>query len=189
MLRVMRLFVSTSLLVLAMTLPSSAQTGLATVTGLVTDNSGARARRHRYGDESGHQRRLHRHQQRAGVPGSRACRRGTLLSSGPTGFKSVQSNVALSVSQTARVDFNRSRHRRREGRGRGHRRAPADRERQSPARRRSEQVEKPPIQGRNRRPRRLRRRHHAESSFNDLEEHGRRSSLRQRTARAATTSC
>ena len=42
MFRAMRLFVWTSLLVLAIALPpASAQTGLATVTGLVTDNSGA----------------------------------------------------------------------------------------------------------------------------------------------------
>ena len=42
MFRSVRLFVLTSLLVLAIApLPSSAQTGLATVTGIVTDNSGA----------------------------------------------------------------------------------------------------------------------------------------------------
>ena len=99
MLRVMRLFVSTSLLVLAMTLPSSAQTGLATVTGLVTDNSGAAVpgvtvtatNQATNVDYTGISNEAGAYLI-TGVP------IGTyIVSSALTGFKSVQSNVSLSA--------------------------------------------------------------------------------------------
>ena len=106
--RVMRLFALTSLLVLAITpLPSSAQTGLATVTGLVTDNSGAavpgvavtatnQATNVDYTGVSNE----------AGAYVITGVPIGTyVVRSELTGFKTVQSNVSLSAGQTARVDF------------------------------------------------------------------------------------
>ena len=108
MFRAMRLFVWTSLLVLAIALPpASAQTGLATVTGLVTDNSGAavpgvtvtatnQATNVDYTAVSNE----------AGAYLITAVPIGEyVVRSVITGFKSVQSNVSLSASQTARVDF------------------------------------------------------------------------------------
>src|SRR5688572_11072258 len=108
MLRPTRLFVLTSLLVLAIApLPSSAQTGLATVTGLVTDNSGAavpgvtvtatnQATNVEYTGLSNE----------AGAYVITGVPIGTyVVRSALTGFKTVQSNVDLSAGQTARVDF------------------------------------------------------------------------------------
>ena len=108
MFRAMRLFVLTSLLVLAITpLPSSAQTGLATVTGLVTDNSGAAVpgvtvtatNQATNVDYTGISNDAGAYLI-TGVPIGTYVVRSEL-----TGFKSVQSNVSLSASQTARVDF------------------------------------------------------------------------------------
>jgi len=109
MLRVTRLlFVLTSALVFAITpTPSSAQTGLATVTGLVTDNTGAavpgvtvtatnQATNVDYTGLSNE----------AGAYLITAVPIGTyVVRSALTGFKTVQSNVSLSAAQTARVDF------------------------------------------------------------------------------------
>ena len=109
MLRVTRLlFVLTSALVFAITpTPSSAQTGLATVTGLVTDNTGAavpgvtvtatnQATNVAYTGLSNE----------AGAYLITAVPIGNyVVSSALTGFKTVQSNVSLSAAQTARLDF------------------------------------------------------------------------------------
>ena len=106
--RVMRLFVLTSLLVLALTpLPSSAQTGLATVTGLVTDNTGAAVpgvtvtatNQGTNVDYTGVSNEAGAYVI-TGVPIGTYVVRSEL-----TGFKTVQSNVSLSAGQTARVDF------------------------------------------------------------------------------------
>ena len=106
--RVMRLFVLTSLLVLAITpLPSSAQTGLATVTGLVTDNTGAAVpgvavtatNQGTNVDYTGVSNEAGAYVI-TGVPIGTYVVRSEL-----TGFKTVQSNVSLSAGQTARVDF------------------------------------------------------------------------------------
>jgi hypothetical protein len=108
MLRVTRLSVLTSLLVLAIApVPASAQTGLATVTGLATDNSDAavpgvtitatnQATNVDYtalSNEAGAY-------VITGVPIGTYVVRSEL-----TGFKTVQSTVSLSAGQTARVDF------------------------------------------------------------------------------------
>ena len=109
MLRASRLFVVlTSLLVLVLApLPSAAQTGLATITGLASDNSGAavpgvtitatnQATNVDYTAVSNE----------AGAYVITGVPIGTyLVSSSLTGFKSVQSNVSLSAGQTARIDF------------------------------------------------------------------------------------
>jgi hypothetical protein len=109
MLRASRLIVVlTSLLVLVLApLPSSAQTGLATITGLASDNSGAavpgvtitatnQATNVDYTAVSNE----------AGAYVITGVPIGTyVVGSSLTGFKSVQSNVSLSAGQTARIDF------------------------------------------------------------------------------------
>ena len=134
--------------------PVSAQTGLATMTGIVTDNSGGavpgvtvtatnQATNVDYTGVTQRRRRLRHHQ--------RADRRLRRARSSCTGFKSVQSNVSLSAgADRPRRLQARGRRRRGADRGRRHRRRAADRER----RRRQtscerEQVEKLPVQGRN----------------------------------------
>jgi hypothetical protein len=108
MCRVLRLFALTSSLVLAIaSIPAYAQTGLATLTGLATDNSGAavpgvtvtatnQATNVDYtavSNEAGAY-------VITGVPIGAYVVRSEL-----TGFKSILSNVSLSAGQTARVDF------------------------------------------------------------------------------------
>ena len=190
MFRAMRLFVWTSLLVLAIALPpASAQTGLATVTGIVTDTQGA------------------------AVPGVMvtatnrrpACRTrasATRQASTPStalpigdyqvkvelqGFKAVQSNASLSAGQTARVDAKLEVGSLAEARGRGDRRGAPDRER----RRRRQVGSRTGGEAAHPGPQPVHgdalhdRRHHAESRVvQQPEEHGRRPSLRQRPARA-----